>query len=169
MKKNLALSLIINFARDEERDLLREGKEQDAFRIESARQMLHRALLKSIDNVSVTLDKMLNFTYDDNGMIVEDTALWASDMYTRSLLTNFRENWNNIRTTKKSLYEVRAIKLTVTCIEEYQEALHMSTPHICAGLDEVKSFCGVSKLHKRTGNYIATTNDAEFIITRLVK
>ena len=106
MKKPLALSLILNFARNEEHDLLREGKERDAFQIESARRTLHRALLKSIDNVSVTLDKMLNFTYDDNGMIVEDTALWVSDMYTRSLLTNFRENWNNIRTTKKNLYQI---------------------------------------------------------------
>jgi hypothetical protein len=45
----------------------------------------------------------------------------------------------------------------------------MSTAHICAGLDEVKTFCGTNKLHKRSGNYIVLTDDTEFVITRLIK
>lgn len=170
MKKSLALSLVINFGRDEEHELLKEGRVREAYQIESARRTLHHALIKSANNISITLDKMLNYSHDDNGMVIEDPTLWVSDMYTRSLLAVFRENWNNIQNTKKRLYEVREIKLnTASNLDEYQEAFHMSTAHICAGLDEVKTFCGTNKLHKRSGNYIVLTDDTEFVITRLIK
>ena len=95
MKKDTALFLILNFGRQEERSLLAEGKEHEAYQIEHARRTMHYALLESIKHLREVLKLMTEYTVDERGFWQYSPYFFVMDEYTRKLIVDFIIKFDN--------------------------------------------------------------------------
>lgn len=95
MTRNSALNKILNFGRDEERDLLVQGKTEEAYQIECARKKLIYCLNGgTIKAVRELLERMTNFTRDESGVLqCEDVSVFVADDFARNLLVEFKNNF----------------------------------------------------------------------------
>lgn len=95
MTRSSALNEILHFGRDEERDLLMQGKTEEAYQIECARKKLIYCLNGgTIKAVRELLERMTNFTRDENGVLkCEDVSVFVADDFARNLLVEFKNNF----------------------------------------------------------------------------
>lgn len=91
--KNDAVYHIMRFGRDEERNLIAEGKRSDAFQIEDARRTLVYCLANNpLKEIGVFIDRMTDHTIDENGRWHYDGMFVADDL-TRELLKDLRQKF----------------------------------------------------------------------------
>jgi hypothetical protein len=92
LTKSKALYLILNFGRDEERALIRDGKTHEAYQIEHARAVLLHALNKSIKEAGRTLEAMVYYTIA-GGDWSYNAGLFVHDDDTREMLLELRKHF----------------------------------------------------------------------------
>lgn len=95
MTRSSALNEILHFGRNEERDLLMQGKTHEAYQIECARKKLIYCLNSgTIKAVRELLERMTNFTRDESGVLqCEDVSVFVADDFARNLLVEFKNNF----------------------------------------------------------------------------
>lgn len=91
--KTTALYMILEFGRTQQHDLIAEGKRQEAFNIECARNRMLYALVDSIKAVRELLPKMTQYTYGEDGVRQYDAMDFVFDEYTRNLVKEFAESF----------------------------------------------------------------------------
>lgn len=94
MTRSSAMCKILNFGKQEERELLMNGKTSEAYQIEHARKSLIYCLNDStIKAVRERLERMTNYTVAANGVREYYAIAFVADDFTRDLLEKFKNNF----------------------------------------------------------------------------
>lgn len=92
MKRFNVLYTIMHFGRDEEKQLIAESKRHEAYQIEHARDtLIYRFSESSIKNTLNTLNLMIEYEIDNNGVWQYHPTLFVHDEFTRNLLIDLRK------------------------------------------------------------------------------
>lgn len=94
MTKDNALHLILQFGRNEEHNLIAEGKKHEAYQIEHARNTLLYALNKSIKRVREVLEDMTNFAISEHGYRLYNPSFFVADDGVRDMVSEFKSKFN---------------------------------------------------------------------------
>lgn len=89
MTKTTALYKVLNFGRQKEHELIREGKSHEAYQIEHARNEMIFALSHSIKLLRIRLVLMTTYSIDKEGYWEYDPEYFVSDEFTRNLVEEF--------------------------------------------------------------------------------
>lgn len=86
MTRNHTLLTILNFGRNEEHRLIKEGKAHEAYQIEHARKELICFFdVHTIDELKRRLNTMINYSCAGNGPLI-----YVHDDFTRNLLKDLK-------------------------------------------------------------------------------